>query len=691
MPAPIVSPRELRAQFRRTIRWTAGSVTFLVLLLVTLSSIVAQSPLRAERERTFIQQARLVTTNLAASLVAPQSAASEQRQADGVIQVDAQQLRAALGSYQRLSTIHVVSEALSVLASAGRDATSAADLLGALRLQAESLIPPADDDIAVVRQPGRLVTAGRILDQPGTDGPLVLLEFRVDSGYEVARAVLIGVAAATIFGLFIWTSLDQILRIAVLAPLLKLIRIERRMFRGNWTLGITGQGSREIQQLFESRRQAGERAARLWQTIQWRVRFLERVAPGKAIEAAHIAGRAAPFHQFGTSSPATRTESQPIRIAVIGSALVCELTAQLGLMFVYWESMTTLLACFGSGLIAGAAVAIKPPTSAASRTVLTISIAVLALSHLMSAIFVEQSAALAAGRLLGGFGLALAVRLALAIPVASAPPYWLRTYGTPAKVVSTVMLVALAPALVLGAMNYQPESVLLVLAAVCALGAVALWAHALWYRRSVPPEPSSSRRPDSPVATSHPKTGFNLRSLLSVILVAIAILHAIALCAISTDFSGRFLGLVLMLIALVTGAGLPQSFGPRACWVAFVASGLVVAPAIIIYQFTSLASEELILIALAPPLGLTAGSAFAWMSYHQQGRRPLQPASAVRDGLADPIYQHEIMRLGAGFVLAALLEYVVESAPPPQIIASAVIATIIGLFVGYSPRPGRSR
>ena len=691
MPVPAVSPRELRAQFRRTIRWTAGSVTFVILLLVTLSTIVAQSPLRAERERTFIQQASLVTTNLAASLVAPPSAASEQRQADGVIQVDAQQLRAALGSYQRLSTIHVVGDKLSVLASAGRTSTSAAELIDVLKSQARSRVPPADDDVAVAIQPGRLVTAARILDQPGTDGPLVLLEFRVDSGYEIAGAALIGLAAAAIFGLFIWTLLDQILRIAVLAPILALMRIERRMFRGNWTIGIARQGSREIQALFESKRQAAERAARLWQTIQWRVRFLERVAPGKAIEAAHIAGRAAPFHRFGTPSPATRTGPRPIRIAVIASALLCELTAQLGLMFVHWESMTALLACFGSGLIAGGALVIRPRPSSAHQTFLMLSMLLLALSHVLSAIFADHSAALVTGRLLSGLGLALAVRSGLATPATDRPFSWSRTNGSLAKAVWTVALVALSPALVLVSMIYQPESVLPVLACICTLAAFALWSHTFWFDRSKPSEAPPDHRFDSPVALPYLKASLNLRSVSSVILVAIAISHAISVCAISTDFAGRFLGLVLMLIALVTGAVLPHSFGARACWVAFVTSGAVVVPSIIIYQFTSLASEDLILIAMAPPVGLIAGFAFAWMNFRQRWRRPLLPPHVLQYGPADPFYQRGIILLGAGFMLAAFIEFGVESGAPSQIIASALVAMIIGLFVGYSPSPGRAR
>jgi len=60
-------------------------------------------------------------------------------------------------------------------------------------------------------------------------------------------------------------------------------------------------------------------------------------------------------------------------------------------------------------------------------------------------------------------------------------------------------------------------------------------------------------------------------------------------------------------------------------------------------------------------------------------------------GPADSFYQRGIIRLGAGFMLAAFIEFGVESGAPSQIIASALVAMIIGLFVGYSPSPGRAR
>lgn len=681
--------RAIRTQLGRKISWAAGIATAVMLSLVTISTIVADVPLRAERGHTFTRQANLITTNLAASLIAPTGAAAGLHSRDGVIRVDTAQLRAALDSYQRLTAIYVVDEHLSVLVSAGRQVVSAAGLIAELKAQQNTQFPPGDDSIAIARTPDSLITAGRILERPGSDGPLVVLEFRTDAHLEIVHGALLGLAAAIIIGLFVWTAIDQLLRHALLAPLLNAARLERRMSRGNWAVSIRSEGSREIQQFLEARRLAVDRAARLWETIQWRVRFLERVTPGKAIEAAHIAGRATPSHRFGRAPQSSVPPLQFLALGVVGVVLLCELAVQLVLMFTLWESIASPLAWFGLGLIAGCGYAMRPMTTRADQTIFVSSVLALASSYLVSALFHQQPVVLEAARLVSGFAIAVCLRLGLGSQVAVESASEWMTRIAYARLGWSAALVAITPVLVIMSMVYEPGTSLSLLAALCAFASCTMWASLAWHRESAPSTASPEAKSYLASAATHPKETLEFRSVLAVFVLAVAITHAVSVCSINTDFSGRFLGLFLMIVALLTGLALPYSFGYRSSRIAVIASALIVVPTTLLYQFTSLAGQPMLLIVLAPALGLMAGCIVSLAGYGEHLRRQASLNRTVTRPAAQRWRRVGILRLGAAFIVAACIQFVVDNDSAALSILGAVAVMATGLIAGIRPVAGK--
>jgi hypothetical protein len=116
---------------------------------------------------------------------------------------------------------------------------------------------------------------------------------------------------------------------------------------------------------------------------------------------------------------------------------------------------------------------------------------------------------------------------------------------------------------------------------------------------------------------------------------------------------------------------------------------LIVVPTTLLHQFTSLAGQPMLLIALAPALGLTAGCIVSLAGYGEHLRRQASLNRTVTRAAAQRWRRVGILRLGAAFIVAAFIQFVVDNDSAALSILGAVAVMATGLIAGIRPVAGK--
>jgi hypothetical protein len=411
-----------RIRIRFTVAWGAAALSTLVMVLLAVIAITPESRLTADRERTYQRQAAVITENLAASLISPDQTSSGGQRADGLIVASPTELEILLKAYRQLASITVVSSDGEVIATAGVELAGSAQRLEALRALPADLFPPKGDDIATITLSGQTITAGRILEGSGHEGPLLILAFSTEGHAQTTRVLLFALSGTTLIALLIWVTLDQLLTRLVFAPLQAIRRFQNNARRGDWLSRLDLDGSLEIRRYAARHNFALDRAARLWETIHWRSRHLERYATEKSAEASDLTARLARGYRFGTQTTSVALASHRASFIPTGLLLIIEFAALLALMCALGEAatwlavpfswrMAALLGCSGLGWWLGSNVSLPLQDRRSYVLKLAGLSFVSAAAYLTSAAFITSMAGVALPRVISGFCIAVAFNL----------------------------------------------------------------------------------------------------------------------------------------------------------------------------------------------------------------------------------------------------------------------------------------
>ena len=328
MNLPSASSDEvLRARIGRAIAWLSGALLVVIFITTALLVGVTEPGIRAERERTFKQHSILITENLASALYLPGTGEYPQLEQDVFLAPTAAEFRDLLRQHSALISLTAVGEDLSVLNHAAATPRNVGNILAAFKTLSPKVFPPKDDEVSIVVEGNRLLTAGRVADGPGRGGPLLILEFEADSQFNPVRLMWLVVAFTLLTALLIWGALHHVLSVLVLRPMSSLGKFISRLHSGDWSDRIQFSGTQELQQFQDLTNKSVDRANRLWETIQWRAEHLERFDPSKRAEIRRIVEEAGGSYRFGTAQSPIGTELRVTGVACVGLALVIELTA----------------------------------------------------------------------------------------------------------------------------------------------------------------------------------------------------------------------------------------------------------------------------------------------------------------------------------------------------------------------------
>ena len=361
-----------RIRIRVTVAWCAAAMAALVMVLLAVIAMAPESRLKADRERTYQRQATVITENLASSFISPGQIAAGSQRSDGLVVASPAELEVVLKTYRQLASITVASGAGEVIAAVGIAPAGSVQQIEALRALPSDRFPPRGDDIATVTASGRTITAGRILEGPGREGPLLILAFLIDDQTQTTRVLLFALSGTALLALLIWLTLDQLLTRLVFGPLLAIRRVQNSASRGNWIRRVDIGGSLELQRYAARHNSALDRAARLWDTITWRRRYLEHHAAEKSGDAAGVTAGLERGYRFAPQGPAPASASRSVTFAPTALLILIEFAVLFELMCALSDAatwlavpfswrMAALMGCTGLGLWLGSKVSIRIP------------------------------------------------------------------------------------------------------------------------------------------------------------------------------------------------------------------------------------------------------------------------------------------------------------------------------------------
>ncbi len=682
MTTPAERPmlRADRIRIRFTVAWGAAALSTLVMVLLAVIAITPESRLTAERERTYQRQATVITENLAASLISPNQTSPGGQRADGLIAASPTELEILLKTYRQLASIAVVSSDGEVIATAGVELAGSAQQLEALRALPANLFPPKGDDIATITLSGQTITAGRILEGSGREGPLLILAFSTEGHAQTTRVLLFALSGTTLVALLIWVTLDQLLTRLVFAPLQAIRRFQNNARRGNWLSRLDLEGSLEIRRYAARHNFALDRAARLWETIHWRSRHLERYATEKSAEVSDLTARLARGYRFGTQATSLPSASHGASFIPTGLLLLIEFTALLALMCALGEAatwlavpfswrMAALLGCTGLGWWLGSNVSLPLQDRRSYLLKLAGLSFVSAAAYLISATFITNIAGVALPRVVSGFCIAVAFNLWMQQTSSTGISALSSSRIALTRVIFVALFVASLPPILYAVMTHSPVGIL-TMASFVALLPAATGLPALL-----------SGREDVAFASSHqmPRTAPShlIQLSLSVSVLAISLVYLVSILVIDYDDSGRYLCLSMFLIAMATGICLPFSLGAKAVWVALLAGAICGAPSLVLHYLLNATDANLVSIMLGPAIALIAGCCVAWTALTVPERATTASTRSANPKQVFPRQRFVIQSVGFSLIVSGLAGVTAVSASSYFPIASAMVVSVI--------------
>ena len=692
MTAPVARPmlKVDRIRIRVTVAWGAAALSALVMALLAVIAIAPASRLTADRERTYQRHATVITENLAATLISSDQTALGSQRADGLIVASPTALEMFLKAYRQLVSISVVSSVGEVVAAAGVELAGAAQQIQALRTLSAEQFPPKGDDIASISLSGQTITAGRILEGPGREGPLLILAFSTEDRAQTTRVLLFALSGTTLLGLLIWVTLDQLLTRLVFAPLLAIRRFQNAARRGNWMSRLHLEGSLEIQRYAAHHNFALDRAARLWDTINWRRRYLERHAAEKSAEAAELTEDLGRRYRFGTQIAALPSASRSASFIPMGLLLLIEFSALLALMSALGEAaiwlavpfpwrMAALLGCTGLGWWLGSNVSVPLQNRRAYMVKLAGLSFVCAAAYLSSASFTTSIAGVALPRVVSGFCIAVAFNLWIQQAVSDGLPALSSSRISLTRVSFIALFVASLPAILYAVMTYSPVQILTIASIVALLLAVSALLALLSDREHVAFAPLHRIPPGAP---SH-----LVQLLLSVSALAISFVYLVSILMIDFDDSSRHLSLSMFLVALVTGICLPFSLGAKAVWVALLAGAACGAPSLVLHYLLNATDAVLVSSMLGPAIAVIAGYAVAWTALTVPERATTATTRSDNPRQVFPRQRFVMQSVGLSLLVSGLAGVTAVSASSYFPIATAMFVSVIAALASRLRRP----
>lgn len=681
MTAPAERPmlRVDRIRIRFTVAWVAAALSTLVMVLLAVIAITPESRLKADRERTYQRQAIVITENLAASLISPDRTSSGGQRADGLILASPAVLEVLLKTYRQLTSITVVGSDGEVIATTGVEPARSAQRLDALRALPAELFPPKDDDISTITLSGQFITAGRVLVGSGREGPLLILAFSTEGQAQTTRVLLFALSGTTLIALLIWVTLDQLLTRLVFAPIQAIRRFQNDVRRGNWLGRLVLDGSLEVQRYAARHNFVLDRAARLWTTIHWRRRHLERHAAEKSAEASDLTERLARGYRFGTQAPSLSLAFHRPSFIPTGLLLLIEFAALLALMCALGEAatwlavpfswrMAALLGCTGFGWWLGSHVSLPLQNRRPYLLKLAGLSFVCAAAYLTSATFITSTAGVALPRVASGFCIAVAFNLWMQQTASTGAPALSSSRIALTRVIFVALFVASLPPILYAVMTHSPVGIL-TMASFVALLPATTGLLALQSRREYVALAS-------PHQTPQPTRFHLIQLLLSVSVLAISLIYLVFILIIDFDDSGRYLSLSMFLIALATGICLPFSLGAKAVWVALLAGAICGAPSLVLHYLLDATDTNLVSMMLGPAIAAPAGCCVAWSALTVPERATTASTWSANPKQVFPRQRFLIQSVGLSLMVSGLAGLTAVSASSyfPIISAMAVSA-----------------
>lgn len=659
MTKPAARPvlRAERIRIRLIVAWYAAAMAALVMALLAVIAMAPEARLKADRERTYQRQATVITENLAASLISPGQNPSGSQRSDGLLVASPAELGAVLKTYRQLTSITVASSGGELIAAAGIEPADSVRQIEALRALPSDQFPPRGDDIATVSASGRTITAGRILEGPGREGPLLILAFSSGDQAQTTRVLLFALSGTALLALLIWLTLDQLLSRLVFGPLLKIRRIQKGARRGDWISRVDIGGSLELQRYAARHNSALDRAARLWDTITWRRRHLEHHTAEKSAEAAGVTASLELGYRFAPQRPATASASPSVTFAPTALLILIEFAVLFELMCALSEAatwlavpfswrMASLLACTGLGLWLGSKVSIRIP----GRREYLIKFAALSLvcaaAHFLCASFITSIAGVLLPRVASGFSIAVALNLWIVQAASTGATAVLDRRIALTRAVFITLFAAGSPAILYVLMTHSSVEMITV-ASVLTLVVAATGLQALL---PDPESPSFGASQEMPRASSPHLIQWSI----AVSVLAIALVYFVAILMIELDDSGRYLSLSMFLVGLAAGISLPFSLGARAIGVALASGAICAAPSLVFYYVIQSEDARLVCIMLSPAIAVIAGCCVARTALTVPSRGNADP---MRQGDTIPRYprpQFLIRSVALSLIVSAL-------------------------------------
>lgn len=692
MTTPVERPmlRVDRIRIRVAVAWSAAALSVLVMVLLAVIAITPASRLTADRERTYQRHATVITENLAASLISPDQTALGSQRADALIVASPAALEMLLKAYRQLASISVVSSVGEVVAAAGVATADSAQQIQALRTLPAEQFPPKGDDIATITLSGQTITAGRILEGPGRGGPLLILAFSTEDPAQTTRVLLFALSGATLFALLIWVTLDQLLTRLVFAPHLAIRRFQNSARRGNWMSRLHLEGSREIQRYAAHHNFALDRAARLWDTINWRRRYLERHAAEKSAEAAELTEGLSRRYRFGTQITALPSAPRRASFIPMGLLLLIEFAALLALMSALGEAatwlavpfpwrMAALLGCTGLGWWLGSNVSVPPQKRRAYLLKLAGLSFVCAAAYLSAASFITSIAGVALPRVGSGFCIAVTFNMWMQQTVSTEIPALSTIRNALTRVIFIALFVASLPVILYAVMTHSPVEILTIASVAALLVAATALLALLSGSEDVAFASSRQVLPQAP--------SLLVQLVLSVSVLAISFAYLVSILIIDFDDSGRYLSLSMFLVALVTGISLPFSLGAKAVWVAMLAGAACGAPSLVLHYLFNATDAVLVSIMLGPAIATIAGSSVAWTALTVPERATTSSARSGDPRQVFPRQRFVIQSVGLSLMVSGLAGVTAVSASSYFPIATAMFVSVIAALASRLRRP----
>lgn len=697
MTRPAMRPilRVERIRIRFAIAWAAATMSALLTVLLAAIAMAPESRLKADRERTYQRQATVITENLAASLIAPGQTPAGSQRSDGVVVASAAELGLVLKAYRQLASITVASSGGEVIAAAGIEPAGSAQQIATLRALPADQFPPRGDHIATVTASGRTITAGRILEGPGREGPLLILAFSSEDLAQSSRMLLFALSGMTLLAVLIWLTLDQLMTLLVFGPLLAIRRAQNGARRGNWISRVDLDGSLELQRHAAFHNSALDRAARLWDTITWRRRHLERHAAEKSVEAAGVTAALARGYRFGPQLAAPRSTHTGVTFAPTALLLLTEFAALFALMYALGEAatwlavpfswrMAALLGCTGLGLCLGSAVS---PRIRGRRDYL-LKFAALSLmcaaAHFACVTFITSVAGVVLSRVASGFCIAAALNMWLHQPALGGVHAISGNRIALTRAVFMALFAAISPAILYAVMTRSPVEI------VTGAAVIALVVAATGLQALLPDSESGSIA--SSQGMPQPTSSHFIQLSLAVCVMAITLAYFVSVLMIELDDSGRYLSLSMFVAALAAGIGLPFSLRDRAIWVALAAGAICAAPNLVLHYVLNAEEASLVCIMMSPAIAIIAGCCVSQTALTVPARARTDLMRRAGPNKVYPRQRFVIQSVGLSLIVSALTGEAALAASDHFPVVAAILVSICAVIASrLRAQPGAVR